>query len=203
MEQPKRRQPVSEDQVFAACEKLSEADKPVSVNAVLEETGGSFTTVGPMVRKWKNEREKASSAIMTMPESVVDAMKKSVADIWQAASQMANEEVDRIKADANTRINQTIQENEEYESEVRRLETVLDEAQREVEKANTKVEVSEKLTSTLQTEKAALETRLADREEELSRQRDQVSRLEDKLDRLQAELVEIAKKSADKDKSGD
>lgn len=58
----------------------------MTVNAVISITGGSFSTVGAMVKAWKEEQAAHIAPLMQMPESVTNAMHKAAFDIWAAAS---------------------------------------------------------------------------------------------------------------------
>ncbi|PSJ15713.1 hypothetical protein C7H79_17420, partial [Nitrosomonas supralitoralis] len=51
-----RKTKVTQDAVNAACDDLIKSGKNVTVNAVIAMTGGSFSTVGVMVKHWKTEQ---------------------------------------------------------------------------------------------------------------------------------------------------
>ena len=47
-----RKAKVTQDAVTDACDELMESGKNVTVNAITAMTGGSFSTVGAMVKNW-------------------------------------------------------------------------------------------------------------------------------------------------------
>jgi len=195
-----RRQTVTKDQVFQAAEQLKEDGKNVTVNAVIALTGGSFSTVGPMVRDWKKQEEEQATVVIEMPDNVMEAVKRAAAEIWRVANQQANEQVEKVKAEAAERVSMLEEETAEYETEVRRLEGEAEVFERDIEAVTKRAEASEQTITKLQADKAALDARLADRDQEIERLRSQLDATQSKLDGLQAELVEIAKRSTEKSK---
>ena len=189
-----RKAKVTQDVVNAACVQLIEKDQNVTVNAVIAITGGSFSTVGGMVKTWREEQARQTAPMIQMPETVTTAMQKAVADIWAAASALAGEEVERIQKEAGESITKAKADLSEYAGEVSRLEN-------ELESANDKLGLSqEESTQTqatiteLTAKNTALETRLGDRDDELKR-------LRADYERLQTELIEIAKSRAKDEKN--
>ncbi|WP_221901620.1 DNA-binding protein [Bathymodiolus platifrons methanotrophic gill symbiont] len=65
-----RKSKVTQAAVNAACDQLQADNKNVTVNAVISITGGSFSTVGSMVKAWKEEqatcRKQGVSATLAM-----------------------------------------------------------------------------------------------------------------------------------------
>ncbi len=123
-----RKKKVTQAAVNAACDQLQADNKNVTVNAVISITGGSFSTVGAMVKAWKEEQAAHIAPLMQMPESVTNAMHKAAFDIWAAASTLAGESVERIQHEAEEAITKIKAELSEYAGEVSRLERELEQA---------------------------------------------------------------------------
>ncbi len=181
-----RKAAVNQEAVNQACEQLQGDNKAVTVNAIINLIGGSFSTVGEKVKLWKEEQAARSIPIIDMPETVTQAIQRAAVDIWGAASAVAGETVERIQSEAGEAITKAKAELSEYMGEVSRLEN-------ELEQSHTKAIDGEKLLSdtlaqvtSLNTVKTALETRLSDRDSELER-------LRGDFEKLQSELIEIAK----------
>ena len=186
-----RKGKVTQGAVNAACEELEAAGKAVTVSAVIEIAGGSFSTVGPMVKAWREATAAQASAVLEMPDTVVLAMQKAAADIWDAASGLAGELVERARQEADEVIAKAQEELAEYTGEVARLENELEQArQQAVEQEKHLAEVQAQATE-LKTQNAALASRLNDRDKELDRLRKDYAA-------LQAELVAIAKEKTQK-----
>jgi hypothetical protein len=76
-----RKSKVTQSAVNAACEQLQAYSKNVTVNVVISITGGSFSTVGDMVKLWREEQAVHSAPLLQMPESVTSAMHKAAIDV--------------------------------------------------------------------------------------------------------------------------
>lgn len=181
-----RKSKVTQAAVNAACEQLQAANKNVTVNAVIGICGGSFSTVGAMVKLWREEQAKHSAPLIEMPDSVNTAMQRAALDIWTAASNLAGETVERIQNEAGEAITKAKADLSEYEGEVSRLEHELEQAHAKIKDMQSSIDLLNKDIVTLTTEKTALDTRLTDRDGELSR-------LRADYEKLQAELIKIAK----------
>jgi predicted nuclease with TOPRIM domain len=181
-----RKAKITQAAVNTACDKLHSNSKPVTVNAVITAIGGSFSTVGPMVKRWKEEQAKQTTALPELPDTVMAAMHKAVADLWTTASSIAGETVERIQCEASEAIAEAKTELQEYTGEVTRLEKALEQAQKANTKTQSALEEALGTATQLATEKTALEARLSDRDTELHR-------LRDDYEKLQKELVAIAK----------
>ena len=186
-----RKGKVTQSAVNAACEELEAAGKAITVSAVIEVTGGSFSTVGPMVKAWREEQAAQASAVLEMPEAVVLSMQKAAADIWDAASGLAGELVERARQEADEAIDKAKTELAEYTGEVTRLEAELEQARQQAAEQETRLAEVQAHATELKTQNAALESRLNDRDKELDRLRTEYAA-------LQAELVAIAKEQAQK-----
>lgn len=186
-----RKGKVTQSAVNAACEKLQAAGQAVTVNAVIDNTGGSFSTVGPMVKAWREEQAAQASAVLEMPEAVVLSMQKAAADIWDAASGLAGELVERTRQETGEAIAKAKVELAEYTGEVSRLENELEQARQQADEQEKRLAEVQAHATELKTQNAALESRLNDRDKELDRLRADYAA-------LQAELVAIAKEQAKK-----
>ena len=181
-----RKGKVTQAAVNAACDELMQAGKNVTVNAVINITGGSFSTVGTMVKAWKEEQAAQVAPVIEMPETVTQAMQKATTEIWGAASTLAGETVERVRKEAGEAIAKAKEELAEYTGEVSRLENELEQAHKQAAEKEKALSEALAQASDLKTQNAALETRLSDRDSELER-------LRADYEKLQTELIEIAK----------
>jgi len=184
-----RKAKVTQEAVDAVCNQLHNDNKAITVNAVIATTGGSFSTVGPMVKVWKDEQAKQSAPLLEMPDGMTAIMHKAVAEVWAVASSISGETIERAQAEANEAIKAAKNELQEYTGEVSRLENELEQTHKAITETQTRLDDALGQVSGLTTERTALETRLNDRDAELER-------LRGDYDKLQAELIDIAKKQA-------
>lgn len=182
-----RKAKVTQDAVNAACAQLQAANKNATVNAVIAITGGSFSTVGALVKVWKAEQAAQTAPVIAMPETITQAMHKAAADIWAAASTLAGETIERIQKETGEAITKANTELSEYAGEISRLENEIEQAQKAAKDNEQRLSATTTQITSLSTEKTALETRLDDRDSELAR-------LRSDYDKLQAELLAIAKR---------
>ena len=190
-----RKAKVTQDAVNNACNELMESGKNVSVNAIIAITGGSFSTVGAMVKNWKAEQAIKTAPAIEMPETVKTAMQKAVAIIWDTASSLAGDEIDRIRKEAGESMDKAKIELSEYVGEITRLEKELEQSQNITAETGKRLSTAMTQISELTTQKIALETRLSDRDSELERIRADYKK-------LQTELITIAKTKAKQNKAG-
>ncbi len=181
-----RKPKVTIEAVASACEQLSKEGKNVTVNAVIGITGGSFSTVGAMVKEWREQQREKTAPAFEMPDSVTAAMREATTTIWSAASALAAETIETVQKQAQETIDKANTELQEYASEVTRLENELSSAQGKIDDQEKALAESKGQTSELTTKVAGLEARLDDRDTELKR-------LRSEYEKLQADLVEIAK----------
>ncbi|TXK94155.1 hypothetical protein BMR07_12565 [Methylococcaceae bacterium CS1] len=181
-----RKSKVTQSAVNATCNHLQDDNKNVTVNAVIGVIGGSFSTVGDMVKLWRDEQAAHSAPLLQMPESVNQAMNKAAFDIWAAASGLAGESVERIQKEAGGAITKAKAELSEYAREVSRLERELEQANlktiEQIKKANEMQEAAVKTIS----ENAGYVAQLTEKDSQLYS-------LKADYSKLQSELVEIAK----------
>lgn len=189
-----RKAKVTQNAVNAACDELMAAGKNVTVNAVITTTGGSFSTVGVMVKNWKAEQAAKTVSVMEMPEAITTAMQKAASTIWEAASDLASNEISRIQKEATEAMDTARAELSEYTGEIARLEKELEQSQKTATETEKHLSVAMAQISELTTQKTALEARLSDHNNELNR-------LRKDYEKLQNELVKIAKsRGADQSK---
>ena len=184
-----RKSKVTQAAVNKACEQLQADSKNVTVNAVIGISGGSFSTVGDMVKLWKEEQAAHSAPLLQMPESVTAAMHKAAFDVWAVASGLAGETVERIQKEAGEAITKAKAELAEYVGEVSRLELELEQAKLQNDDLQKACDVERQKALEIKTETASMQTRLSERD-------NQLSSLKSDYSALQSELVEIAKVNA-------
>ena len=75
--------------------------------------GGSMTTIAGALRRWRERQQiKAEApAIRTpLPETVAEAMRAAVEQLWKAAQEETQKEIDRLSEAANARVSDAVAE---------------------------------------------------------------------------------------------
>ncbi len=190
-----RRPKVTPEVVATACQQLIKDGKNVSVNAVIGITGGSFSTVGQLVKAWREQQREKAAPALEMPDSVSAAMREASQTIWAAASALAADTIENVQKQAQEAADKANTELQEYASEVSRLESKVSSSESKVDALEKSLHESRAETSEHSTQIASLQARLGDRDTELQR-------LRADYEKLQAELIEIAKNQGRSKKKG-
>jgi chromosome segregation ATPase len=79
--------------VFNAADELTAARKPVSADAVIAITGGSKSTVSPLLADWRAEQERRDNIVEAgdPPERISSLMTAAGREAWVAAVEAAND----------------------------------------------------------------------------------------------------------------
>ncbi|MBQ4840016.1 DNA-binding protein [Pseudoalteromonas luteoviolacea] len=115
---------ISKDQIIEAAEALvSEGINP-SMQSVRERLGGgSFATISPVLRKWKEDREATTVAVLEMPSDVKSALERFGVDLWKAASSLASAQFEKLKEESRSSIDSANNERDEALREIELLES--------------------------------------------------------------------------------
>ena len=83
---------VSQDAILAAADQLAADGKNPTMAAIREICGGSYSTIGPILREWKSHRTAATQpASDPPPDEIVERLNALGSEIWQRASAIADE----------------------------------------------------------------------------------------------------------------
>ncbi|TFL16139.1 DNA-binding protein [Jannaschia formosa] len=81
-----------------ACAQLEGLGQTVSQKSVRAITGGSYTTLGPMIQHWRAaQAEEARLLDVPVPESVAAAADLHLARLWEEAVRAASQEHDSLR----------------------------------------------------------------------------------------------------------
>lgn len=105
--------------IAAAIEAIVAEGQEPAIKAIQERIGGgSFTTVAKGLERWRAERE-ATSAV---PTEIQDRTRRFLGSIWAVASEVAQRDVDAIRAQAHDQVAQVGKDLDEARHEIARLE---------------------------------------------------------------------------------
>ncbi|MDO4682770.1 MAG: DNA-binding protein [Lautropia sp.] len=80
---------ITKEQVFQAADELvAEGLKP-TMEAVRQRVGGSYTTIGPALKAWKEKQTAVSPAIEAMPAELAGKVSALMNEVWTTAMSMA------------------------------------------------------------------------------------------------------------------
>jgi chromosome segregation ATPase len=193
---------ITEQQVFATCDSYFEQhQKEPSQQKIKETIGGSASTIGPLLRKWKEQRANEAQATLSMPDHIRDSGLTIIATWWQSIQPTINDTIataqilaDKKVSDAKQEVNDAIanqvwleQENarleklvqttgDEYQQQFEDLQVQLKQSQLEVsdanERAHTEKEKKIAELATLSGERDALKLQISQHNEDIKSIRD-------------------------------
>lgn len=213
MTRAKRREAVEQQEVDKVCNELIESGEKVKKTVVRDRIGGSLSTISKMVDHWEANRPAPKATIIAMPDSINKAMQRATAEIWETASTLAGETVERIQSETSTAVNQAKEEVSEYAEEIERLENELLNAQEELEEQATAIKEGDTRLTEMLTQQASLQSRYDEQRTELETAKADYKSLQSELlttieriqkeaaterETLQCQLIEIAKSQAKK-----
>lgn len=170
---------LTDEQVFAAADAVeARGERPTQHNVRDELGGGSFATIGPALRRWRQAREDAADlAEVELPDSVEARGRELLALVWREASARAQAGHAALQA------------------AVADLERAVEEAEAEGTRA---VATVEKELEGERTARAELDRRFRDLELELAGLRavaDRVEKAETRADRAEARADKLETKA--------
>jgi chromosome segregation ATPase len=116
--------PADRANVFSICDELNEQGIKPTLARVREGLGGgSFTTIQPLLKEWKDKRsEPAAETTGQLPDEVREVVAAAAAQIWTKAQAKAGEEYQALRESMENQLSESEAEKNEALSEVRRLE---------------------------------------------------------------------------------
>jgi chromosome segregation ATPase len=114
---------ITEEMVISAAEELLAADKNPSMAAVRKKIGtGSFSTISPILRKWREGVETSKVVKIEIPSDIKTALDKFGNQLWTVASGIATDQLDKIREEARSVVDAANSERNEAMEEIERLE---------------------------------------------------------------------------------
>jgi chromosome segregation ATPase len=168
---------VTREQILAAADQIAAAGQRPTLSAIRQITGGSYTTISPVLADWKAKQAVGSApAREPAPSAVTDRLTEVAAEVWALAVEMANarlaserEALDKVRVD-------------------------LEASQAEA------TELADKLTAELEslnTRLGSADADLAAARAEVGALREQVAGLNERAHAAEARAVEIERRAGD------
>ena len=131
---------INKKSVFQAADSIVARNQKPTLERVREELkGGSYSTIGPLMREWRDSQSAVSTALVDMPDGVKSAFDRAGQVAWSEAVKVASNRVnaaeDRLAEVENDR--QTAEE--QFEKEIGLLENKLEQKDEEIKKLKIKV----------------------------------------------------------------
>jgi chromosome segregation ATPase len=114
-----------QQRIFEICNKLAGQGIKPTLERVRNELGsGSFSTINPILKQWKETRETSdSSSAIDLPTDITAIGLKATALIWKAANDHCADLVKAVRHEAEQLVEQEQTERDEALTEIKRLES--------------------------------------------------------------------------------
>lgn len=84
-----QQQPSPREKVFAAAQQLADAGQRPTMAAIREITGGSYSTISPLLNEWKQRKDEREK-LAPLPALVSERLQAMGTELWSAAVTAAN-----------------------------------------------------------------------------------------------------------------
>jgi hypothetical protein len=122
--------------IFAICEELQKSGVKPTLEKVREALGGgSFSTINPILKEWKEQQATSEPPVLELPAEALQAVSQAAALIWKIASDKATELTNSIKTEFETLLKEAVAEKEEALKEIARLEQTTAKLTADLEKS--------------------------------------------------------------------
>ncbi len=141
------------DKIFNICETLKQSEINPTAEKVRNELGsGSFTTISPIIREWRDTQSKTET-VPEIPPEAQNAVTQATALIWKIATDHQTEAINAVRQECNRIEQEALAERDEALKEIQFLENQL-------QNLKMNLETVEKQNRTITTEKASLELQI-------------------------------------------
>lgn len=156
---------VNQERVNVVCNELASAGKKPTLAAVRDAMGeGSYSTIGPMVQKWKAGRGEIAGGdvvAVSVPDALQLAGGRMLAEVWAMAERLAAERLAAERAAMDAERAEVAAELEAAYSEMETLREQLAKAHQETEIETSAVKYLQKENKEMEKKAQALQVELA------------------------------------------
>lgn len=182
----------TEENIIKAAIKLQEAGKKPTMEAVRELIGGgSFATISPVLRKWRESQQQHQAVTLEMPNDIKAIFEKSAAEVWRGLTNVTAERITKTEAESAKQINAAQTERDEALTEIERLEGLLSAS---IAQNNALTEKNQELTLQAQKQQITIdfaESKQIELKAELQQLKDELRLRDGELGELRGELKAV------------
>lgn len=112
------------DKIFAVCDELNATGIKPTLEKVRDALGGgSFSSINPILKEWKEEQIRGGSRVaIELPAEALEAINQATQLIWKIATDKNAELANSMKNEFETLLKEAVTEKEEALKEIARLE---------------------------------------------------------------------------------
>ncbi|MDH5859240.1 DNA-binding protein [Lampropedia aestuarii] len=181
---------ISKESIFAAADAMLEGGQRVTLEAVRQITGGSYTTISPALNEWKAKQAAAAMPLReAAPQSVVNRLNDLGTEIWAVAMELANSRL-ATEREALDKARQALEANRDEAT------ALADKLSAQLEAMQGRLTVAEEASVAAQGQVKELEEALGSERVRVQTADARVEELRRELDRAQAGLLDASKEAS-------
>ncbi|CAG0940523.1 hypothetical protein BROC_01068 [Candidatus Brocadiaceae bacterium] len=177
------------EQIFSICDRLNQLGvKPTAQRVRDELGGGSFSTISPILKEWRDSQSRAES-VPDIPPEAQNAVYQATALLWKIATDHQAEAINAVRQECNRIEQEAIAERDEALREIEVLEKRVRELELAMkEKASLELQVQKQQMALDSTLKSCEELKAENRElrQQASTAQNEASRLAGMLEAFQS-----------------
>lgn len=192
--------PAIRDRIIQAAEYLVSKgiEKPTNDQVRERLGGGSLSHISPVMREWRQARKTTIHTALEIPEPLQKAIQVSLAQVWEAASQLASTKTEEIQSQSQETITEMQTELSEALSETahleKELETQTELAERQFAELGQLREEARDYRSEIQRltlTSESMETRLSDYKDQIEELKAELKEAREENREMQSKLMDI------------
>jgi len=114
------------ERIIEAATQLQASGKKPTMEAIREVMGGgSFATISPVLRNWRESQDQQQVVTVEMPNDIKAIFDKSALELWKGLASLTAERITKVEAESAKQINSAQTERDEALTEIERLECLL------------------------------------------------------------------------------
>ena len=187
---------ISREEIFAAADELAAAGERPTLEGIRKRTGGSYTTISPVLNDWKARQAAQAAPVRDpIPQAVQDKLLEVGGEIWRMAMELANtrlaaelEALEKVRVELEAERTEAVELADRLTSEGEALQARL-----------TSIEASE---AAARSEAEQLRAQLAEAREEAAGLRGRLEASQEQMTALLARLVPAQEEQKEPEKGG-
>lgn len=116
---------ITSKQINKVADDLAAAGTSPTMALIREKIGGSYSTISPVLKTWKEEHKMHVAQTEQAPQEAIEAGKAAAVTIWAAAMQTAAGRIDDAQKLAAEKVSEAEAERDETLAEIDRLEALV------------------------------------------------------------------------------
>jgi predicted nucleic acid-binding Zn-ribbon protein len=182
---------ITQDDIIRTAEALDADGKKPTMALIRDQIGGSFSTIGPVLKEWKESRKVVAAVVLDVPPELQIISDRQAAEYWSAASALATEKYNVMETEIKATLGDAETERDEYKQEVTRLESALETSNQERAKVEAEKQLSNDQIGELKAGTIRFEERLSASQRESSQLRENLARMTAEKDRHEDEASRL------------